>query len=264
MRIKVSFLILSGILGMLNAQDTIIEFDRPGLADLPYINPLKTIQFEMGYELELDDSNYFSAAPSPSVLLRYSPIKYFEFRFAINYQPVSTHHARYYSSNNLFGFAAGTKVKICKEKGLRPELAAIALVTFPSRGFTEPSVKWLGAEVYLLANNYFTDWFFFNYNIGYIYGNADLKHSFHYNASFNFIANKYFGGFVEHFAYLHHTGLHDWGVDGGFFVYPTPRMQIDLSYIRLFNVLGGVHLFGIGFSYNIGLHKDHYRNMVWR
>ena len=240
------------------SQDSIISFDRPGVADLPYITSLKTIQIESGYTLGVDDSARFYYDLAPNFLLRFSPVKYFEIRVMVNYSPSATHFTRYYSLNGLFELGIGGKVKICKEKKLRPALAIEGLVTFPVQGFANPNIGVVGGEVYLLGNNYFTKWFYFNYNLGYVYGNKYLGHSLSYSACFGFEANKYLEFFIEHFAFINGNDLPDWGIDGGVCIYPAKRLQIDLSYIRIFNGYGGQNTLNLGLSYNIGLSKSHY------
>lgn len=237
------------------AQDTVMQFDRPGLADLPYVVPPKTVQAELGYELGLDDSLNFMPDLSPGLLLRFNIIQCLELRLAIHYIPVSMHHIRYTDVNRTYHLAVGGKVRILKEKDAWPGIANTSLVTFPVQGFLEPSPNLIGAETYFLFNHYFTDYFYFNYNLGYIYGNRALGHTFNYSTSFNFSVHAYVELFVEHFAYIHNKNVPDWGLDGGIMVYPMSRMQVDLSYIRIFNALGGNHIFSLGLSYNFNLQK---------
>ena len=58
------------------SQDTIIEFDRPGAADLPYLVPQKTLQIEVGYGLSVDDSAGFGFDSSPSFYFGFLQVKF--------------------------------------------------------------------------------------------------------------------------------------------------------------------------------------------
>ncbi len=259
--------ILSVLLGIFSlscwTQDTIIEFDRPGAADLPYLVPQRTLQIEMGYGFTLDDSTNLNFDNAPGILLRYSPFPIFELRLVVNYLPLSTHFSREYAKRDLFGFGIGGKFKLCRQKGFRPELALSGLFTFSDKTFSSAKGP-VGGEVNLLANHFITDWFYWNYNAGYIYGGPQIDHSFTYSSCFGFITHRFVELFVEHFAFFHTRDIPDWGIDGGVCIFPTPRLQIDLSYIRLFNSFGGQNIFNMGVSYNIGVHKDHYRNLYWK
>jgi hypothetical protein len=226
--------------------------------------PRKTLQIEVGYGMGIPDGGSVSFDNAPGVLIRYSPAKIFEIRVNINYVPMSTHFSRSYSHDNLFEFGVGGKLKICKEKKFRPELAVEGLVTFPSIGFTQPDAGWIGGEVYVLANQFFTKWLYINYNAGYMYGNRNLQHSFAYSACAGFILHRYVELFIEHFGFIHNHDVPDWGVDGGICIFPTPRLQIDFSYIRLFNGFGNQNNLSLGVSYNIGFGKDHYKNLFWK
>lgn len=247
-----------------SSQDTILEFDRPGAADLPYLVPPKTLQVEVGYGMTITDTGNLGFDNAPGVLVRYSPFKIMELRLMINYLPMNTHFSRYYSQNDIFGFGLGGKFKICRQKGWRPELAVEGLFTFSNRSFSESNPQSVGGEIYLLANHFIGNWFYFNYNVGYVYGGTQLEHSFGYSGCFGFILHRYVELFVEHFAYFHNREVPDWGVDGGICIYPTPRLQIDLSYVRLFNSFSNQNTINLGLSYNIGLHKDHYKNLYWK
>lgn len=231
-------------------QDTIIEFDRPGVADLPYINPLNSFQIEAGYDFEYSDSLGIQFDITPAILLRYSFVKYFELRLEFNHQPLSNYYNRLCNDLDLYHFAIGYKLKICKEKRALPELALTNIITFPTRGFIEPNIDWVGTEVYLLANNNVTDYFFINYNIGYLYGNNYIKHSFHYNISLNFLVSKKIGLFTEHYAYINFNGSNDFGFDGGLYYFPISRIQLDLSYYYIHSLYDN-HVFSTGISYNI-------------
>jgi hypothetical protein len=246
----------------LYAQDSIIEFDRPGAADLPFLVPRRTIQFEMGYGFSVNDTGSVAWDNAPGVLLRWAPSNIFELRFVTNYLPLSTHFSRFYASNHLFGLAIGGKVKICKEKGARPELAMTGLFTFSDKTFTGSGP--VGGEINLLANHFFTNWFYWNYNVGYAYGGPQMQHSFSYSSCFGFITHRLVELYIEHYAYIHTNDIPDWGIDGGICIFPTPRLQIDLTYNRLFNGFGNQNIINLGVSYNIGLHKDHYRNLYWK
>ena len=64
------------------------------------------------------------------------------------------------------------------------------------------------------------------------------------------------GLFVEHYAYIHSDADHDWAVDGGIMFFPHPRLQIDITYTRIFNTMGNLHMAGIGLAYNLNLKKN--------
>jgi hypothetical protein len=259
---KLFFIWLVFLAADIYGQGSIIEFDRPGIADLPYLVPRRTIQIEMGYGFFVDDTGAVNFDNAPGILLRWTPSKIFELRFNMNYMPFSTHFSRYYAANNLFGFGIGGKVKICKEKGLRPELAMTGLFTFSDKTFS--GMGPVGGEINLLANNFFTDWFYWNYNVGYAYGGSQMQHSFTYSSCFGFITHRFVELYVEQYAYFHTNDIPDFGIDGGICIFPTPRLQIDLTYNRLFNGFGNQNILNLGVSYNIGLHKDHYENLYWK
>lgn len=161
----------------------------------------------------------------------------------------------------MIGFGVGGKMKICHQKKFRPELAIEGLVTFSNQSFKGENSQPFGGEIDLLANNFFNEWFYINYNVGYVYGGPKLESSFSYSACFGFIIHKHVELFIEHFGFAHSADVPDWGVDGGICIFPTPRFQIDLSYIRLFNSISNQNAISFGLSYNLGLHRDHYRSM---
>lgn len=217
--------------------DTAITFDRPGIADSPYLVPRGSMQVETG--LAYQDRFGLQETYLPVALLRIPAGDRTELRFSLNYEPQSLKYILHNFANDLDPVAVGFKRKLLREKGLRPEVAVSGNVFYPLQGFSknfEP--KDINADAYLLFNNCIGERHGLNYNAGYVYASNTLKNVLAWSFCYNFLLTRKTTVFTEYFGYHHFLGSSvESGADAGVVCQVTRAVQVDVSYI--FNYYDG-------------------------
>lgn len=228
---KLHALLLFGLLFTVfsaNGQDdsTEIVFDRPGIADSPYIVALQNWQIEGGTiyvkEGKWEDLWY------SSIMLRKSLHKRFEVRFTIAHQPTSALLDEFYDELaerypvSIFG-----KWKIVDEKNWIPDMAFLGGLVVPIQKDFE--TKNLGYELYLMCQNNVNSLFSINYGGGVIKAHPQANLLYSYSACLNINAYQRLAFFVENYAYIQDKDSWERGFDAGVVFMPSPKSQIDIS-----------------------------------
>lgn len=228
-------------------KDTIPRtFDRPGVADYPYLVAPRSLQTEFGFSYSPKfglSETYF-----PSVLLRYSPHQRAELRFALNYEPSSIRYIRNNIKQNQDAGAIGTKIRIMDARRTRPAMSVGVNVVYPLQKLRNPHIGLLQTEVVLHFMNNIGP-FGINYNVSYWWGGNQMRHTLQYAACFSYTI-KQWEPFAEVFGYGTQQGFEP-GFDIGLTYCPRPRFQVDISYMRLFSGNEYADMIAAGFSFHI-------------
>lgn len=228
--------------------DSTVTFDRPGVADSPYLVRPNSVQYEMGTawnnHLGLDEFVF------PVMMFRYRIHKRAELRFCINYEPQSAKYLNYHHIKNIDPIMLGTKVKLFKEKKWRPEASIGTYLMFPINGFRKPAISLMEVEIVSHFQNNFTSWFDLNYNFGYVYGGLLQRSSFEYAVCANFHPWKKFSLFIEHYGFYHQSGGYEPAWDAGLIFKPKKNLQLDLSVLQNYWDRTFQTYYMIGFSFN--------------
>lgn len=208
---------------------TVITFDRPGIADSPYLVPKGTLQAECG----ITYNNKFGIEESylPAVLVRLPFVAASEIRLTLNYEPQSL---KFINDNFASGFdplAIGFKKHLVKHKKYFPEIALSANIfyplQFPGNGLDKNEICF---DSYLLFQNNINHKHALNYNVGYVYANSRNKNMLAWSLCYNFAHIETLTFFAEYFGYYHFSEKNtETGIDGGIIWQFHNRLQADLS-----------------------------------
>lgn len=250
MKLIHTLLILSVSFGIFG-QDTLIVFDRPGVADSPYLVPEKTYFLENG--IGVSDQTEALDFLYPSVMLRKRMFKTTEIRIATSTFPQSVKLINQNIGVNPIVGSVGFKQRICNEKKWKPETALILNTYY---NFSSPSNFKLTNFIWesqFLFQSTITNWFSINYNIGYIHLLKSKQHVLNQSTCFNFQLLPKLGLFIENFNYF---GLNEksneFCYDFGFTYLISRNLQFDISYIanHYKEIHYGTLLTGISWSFS--------------
>jgi hypothetical protein len=250
--IKLTFIFVTTI-SVVFSQDTLIVFDRPGVADSPYITDKGNWQLETG--LAYSEVGGISEAILPSFMVRKSFLGANELRLAFNYEPQMMGIIKRHMALDQDPIALGIKRKLWKERGSLPEASLLANTFFPMQLLNKISKSnTYNVELGLQFQNNLNDHFALNYNIGTIVTNCYNKGILNYSLCLNITATDKLGFFIESFGYspLEHKPT-EFGFDFGCVFNPTDKSQIDISFID--NIYSSTHYGSLLIGYSIILSK---------
>lgn len=239
-------------MGISFSQDMPIAFDRPGIADSPYLVEKKTWQFETG--IGYADITGWSDVPNPSVMIRKLVSSNDELRLTYNYgvQMISIIKSDF--KKGFDHIALGWKHRICKENGAIPESSVILNTFFPVQRLSTFSHSGIyNFDASFQFQNTLNERFALNYNLGGLITNTFKSGVLTSSVCLNIKGTERISFFTEAFVYAPlQYGEIDPGFDAGILFCPSKRLQFDLSIID--NYFGGLHyLTGlIGCSFQFG------------
>jgi hypothetical protein len=216
---------------VIHAQDTLTVFDRPGVADSPYITDSENWQFETG--LAYSENGGLSEAILPSAMLRKSFLGANELRIAFNYEPQMMALINRHISLDQDPIAIGIKRKILRESGFIPEASLLVNTYYPMQEISAlGKTGTYNAELGFQFQNNLNEIFALNYNFGGIITDHHQKGILSYSLCLNITATDNLGFFTEIFGYSPlDSSQEEIGFDFGCVFNPTSNTQIDLSYI---------------------------------
>jgi hypothetical protein len=235
------------------SQDSLIVFDRPGVADSPYITGKGNWQLETG--MAYAEVGGISEAILPSFMLRKSFLGANELRIAFNYEPQMMGIIKRHMALDQDPIALGIKRKLWKEHGVLPEASLIANTYFPMQLLNKISKSnTYNVELGLQFQNNFNDYFALNYNLGTIITNHYNTGIINYSLCLNISAKENLGFFIETFGYSPiQNEISEIGFDFGCVFNPTEKSQIDISFID--NIYSNTHYGSLLIGYSIILSK---------
>lgn len=208
--------------------------DRPTQAASPYLVPKGSFQVETGVmctsrEDVEDDVELWSIG---NTLLRYGVFDNFEIRLASSFENfnVQVKDSEIDSSYTGIGpVSAGFKVFIVEEKGIRPEIAIIGLITFRHLGSKDFSPTYSFPLGLLVVNHNITKKFSFGYNIGFSYSGEDADGFFLYSGVLGYKISNRFWSFAEVYGNFDHGDFPNHKADLGLTYLIRNNLQIDVS-----------------------------------
>ena len=252
--LKTISIILFSLISIISfAQDTTIVFDRPWIADSPYLVDKKAWQIETGasYMKKSGLENSYL----PSIMLR----KYIgwksELRLTCNYEPQMFSIIKRDLEENIDPIAIGLKHKIFKENEWIPEASMIINTYYPMQRINKIGKEnRYNAEASFQFHHNINDRLGLNYNFGGIISNQFTNGILTYSFCLNINPHHHFGFFIEGFGYKPiKNNFKEWGYDAGILFYPTKKSQIDLSIID--NAFDKTHYASLLIGYSILISK---------
>lgn len=231
------YLVLILLPGFTIAQtDTIpnISTDRPTVVVSPYIIPKGSFQIESGviYTNRNDQSKIQEQWDFATTLFRYAIFDNFEVNLFSGYGStmVYTKENQQDSTYNGMGpLSAGFKIKLVEEKGIRPELAIVASITFRHIGSDYYTPTFSYPIGILAATNTLGKRFSLGYNLGFAYDGETADGFFIYAVYLGFQITDRLWSFAEVYGNFDNGNFpnHKW--DAGLTYLIRHNLQIDVT-----------------------------------
>ena len=210
-----------------------IGTDRPTQTVGPYIVPKGSFQIESGIiytntNNQTDRNEQWSYA---TTLLRYGIFDNFEVRLNSSYE--STIYVKEAQEDSTYSgmgpVTAGFKITLAKEKGIRPELAIVASITFRHLGNENYSPTFSYPVGILAATNTLSKRFSLGYNIGFAYSGENADGFFIYTTYLGFQITDRLWSFAEVYGNFDNGNFpnHKW--DAGLTYLIRHNLQFDVS-----------------------------------
>ncbi len=213
------------------SQDTLIVFDRPGVAESPYLVGNRVWQIENGFTYL--NKIGLSSSLIPSFLLRKFLGAQTEIRLGINFEPQMMHVILDNETHSYIPIAIGIKHKLWEELKYIPEASVIVNSFSPIQklGKLNKSENY-NFELGLQFQNNLNSNIGINYNIGTLITHNFSNYILSYAICANYSLSNKVSVFGEFFSYMSKQIVNEFGFDGGIVYFPNAYSQIDLSVIN--------------------------------
>ena len=211
-----------------------IGTDRPTQTVGPYIVPKGSFQIESGIiytntNNQTDINEQWSYA---TTLLRYGIFDNFEIRLNSSFESTTVYVKDIQEDSTYSGMGpvtAGFKITLAKERGVRPELAIVATITFRHLGNENYSPTFSYPVGILSATNTLSKRFSLGYNIGFAYSGEDADGFFIYTVYLGFQITNRLWSFAEVYGDFDNGNFpnHKW--DAGLTYLIRHNLQFDVS-----------------------------------
>jgi hypothetical protein len=234
------------------SQDTLVVFDRPGVADSPYLVGKGIWQIENG--ITYSNKTGLSSSLIPSILLRKYVGYQTEIRVGINYEPQMMDIILDNEIHSYTPIAIGIKHKLWKEVKFRPEASLIVNTFSPIQklGELRKSAN-SNFELGVQFQNNINSKLGINYNIGSLFTHNFSTSMLTYAICTNYSITNKISVFGEFFSYLSKQVSNEFGFDGGIVYFPSVHSQIDLSLVN--NKFDKNHYFSLLIGYSLAISK---------
>jgi len=208
--------------------------DRPTQSISPYLVPKGSFQIESGamFTSREDQSHVMEMWSIGNTLLRYGVYENFEVRLSSSFESNNTlvKNSEIDSSYNGMGpVSAGFKVFIVEEKGIRPEIAIIASITFRHIGseYFRPTFSYPAGLI--VMNHNITNRLSLGYNVGFAYSGENADGFFTYSGFLGYSISKRFWSFAEVYGNFDHGNYPNHKADAGLTYLLRNNLQLDVS-----------------------------------
>jgi hypothetical protein len=208
--------------------------DRPTQAVSPYTMPRGKLQIETGviYTNRNDQTDLIEQWSYATTLLRYGIYDHFEIRLNSSYETTAVHVKETKEDSTISGMGpltAGLKIRVIEEKGIRPEIAIVASITFRHLGDENYRPTYSYPVGLLSASHTLSERFSLGYNLGFAYDGEDADGFFLYTAYLGFYITKRLWVFAEVFGNFDSGNFPNHKIDGGLTYLIRHNLQIDVS-----------------------------------
>lgn len=229
------------------AQDSLLIFDRPGVAESPYIVNINCWQIESG--ISYLSKTGISSSILPSIMIRKYLAYKTEVRLTMNYEPQMMGIILEHFKQNIDPVALGVKHKLWEEKNLIPEASILVNTYYPLQKLSSLNKNSIyNVEIGFQFQQKINKILDINYNIGTIFTNNYTKGIINYSICSNLSLTKNIGVFIEYFGYKPINIIEESGFDCGVIFMLNKHSQIDLSIIN--NIYQNNHYLSILLGYS--------------
>ncbi|MFL5731127.1 MAG: transporter [Cytophagaceae bacterium] len=208
-----------------------ISTDRPDQTEASNTIPKHTIQLETGmvYQVENRTDETEKVLMYPTSLLRIGVARGFELRVIHQYISSRTEAGDMVQKKKGFdAMAIGTKIYLCPQKGIRPEISFMGHLTLPTGSkLYRPSV--IAPDFKFSLSNQLSERVKIGYNLGWYWADGLKNGAAFYTCALGYTIRRKWGFYIEAFGDKGRTGFANHLFDGGFTFLPLPNLQLDVS-----------------------------------
>jgi hypothetical protein len=243
---KVTILTFSFVIHFMSAHtQTTIQTDRPDQTECPYITPKGFIQAEKGFVYEYIDKDNKGIA-LPSILWKYGINKNVELRLITE---VNSMRSFGKTTTGFVPTIIGFKTKICKEKGLVPDIGFIGHLTIPSTASKIFKTSFYAPSFRFNMQHKLSNKCTLAYNLGAEWDGETPEPTFIYTLTTGFSITEKLGAYVELYGFAPQNNMTDHRADGGFTYLITNDVMVDISGGFGITKESPDNYFALGFSY---------------
>lgn len=217
--------LLIGILTISAQEEVPFTADRPGVATGTGIVGHNVLQIEQGFGYNRTPSS--STFTFSNTLLRFGLFQNTELR--IGGDGILDRSFNYDTYKTAFtGVNIGTKISCFEGRGAIPAISVMADLSIPGTATKEYVTQALAPSLYLLFENFITEWLYICYNIGTQWDGSNPYPSLFLAASVGADITDKIGIFAESYNNIGPTD-NNYAVDFGFYWSIARRFQLDIS-----------------------------------
>ncbi len=256
MRIYTLILFLAVVL-LTKAQEEVPELvtDRPDQTESATVIPLKTLQIESGFVMEVNETNLLTnkAFAYNTTLLRYGLLRTLELRMGLAYLANKIKITETHATEDISGWSPlylGFKVQILKEEGM-PEVAFIAGVELPFVAQEDYKSDYTAGDFRFSVAHSINQHFSVGYNLGVQWDGNTSSPAYFYSLVLGANITNKLGAYAEVFGLLPEVGESAHQFDGGFTYLALDNLQFDVSAGVGLNSSAPDYFISLGLTYRL-------------
>ena len=216
----------------------IIVTDRPSFSASSRTVPHKSLQIETGFLMDVfnaENAQDFKSMEQsfPTPMIRWGAFKGVEFRFFNTFFRKKTEDPTVPEEDrNSYGFGnlwVGTKINITKEKGIRPEIAVLSHLIFPTGNPDVRISDELEFDILFSISHRLYDRFRLGCNLGWASSQESKNGDGIYSLILGYGISDKFSVFIEGYGFLIDMNSGTFSLDGGISFLLKPNMQFDIA-----------------------------------
>jgi hypothetical protein len=233
-----------------------IEPDRPDQTESPVIVPVKYLQMENGFAYLYNDK-LNKAYTYPSTLIKYGITNFFDLRLITG---VVTTQLDKEKITGLIPLTIGFKLNFLKEKGLIPQTAFLAHLTFPTLASAKYKLNYYAPSFKFAMQHTLSKKLTLGYNLGALWNGVTTKPIFLYTLTTGISLTEKLDGYIEiyGFAPQHETAQHS--TDTGLSYLLTQNISLDISGGYGITQNAPKYFMALGFSFRVNTQKSQANN----
>jgi len=249
-------LLLAGNFAMAQEEVPAIITDRPDQTESTAIVPVNMLQIETGFVSQQDETDIaeISGATYNGTLLRYGLFKRAELRIGMDYLRESVRMKRTGRTMETRGFSplyTGLKVKITEEKGLLPDMALLASLTWPGAASDDFQTPYIAPALRLAFAHTLSETLSVGYNLGAEWDGISPAVSYYYSLALGMGLTEKIGAFLESYGSMYEEAKPEHKADAGFTWMLRKNLQLDVSGGIGLSEIAPDHFLSFGLSFRM-------------
>ncbi len=242
------FIFIFSVLSVFSQSPALVT-DRPDQTESSRTVPENSLQIETGifWEQSIENQLQTDNFGLNTTLFRYGLLKRFELRFGYEYlqQRIIEDGGGNSENNGFQPFTLGTKIFICEQKGLLPEMALLTHFNLPRSGAVEYQTPYLGHDIILAASHQLNETLALGYNLGVEWDGKNPQPGGKYAMVAGIAITDKFGAFIETYGTFAKNKDFNNRIDTGFTFLILDNLQLDAA--------GGIGLTEISPDYFVAM-----------